>query len=119
MLQTWSAWKRFPEEASGRAAVPPGPGVYEVRHSMTGRVVAFGHAADIAQAFEELRRYGAVGPFARLFSRQPLRTADLEFRVCPAASRADARVNAQRLMGMRQTVWRRRVAQAGAARLTG
>ena len=74
MLQTWSAWKRFPEAASGRAAVPPGPGVYEVRHSMTGRVVAFGHAADIAQAFEELRRYGAVGPFARLFSRQPLRT---------------------------------------------
>ena len=75
MLQTWSAWKRFPEGASGRAAVPPGPGVYEVRHSMTGRVVAFGHAADIAQAFEELQRYGAVGPFARLFPRQPRRCA--------------------------------------------
>ena len=63
----------------------------------------------------ELRRYGAVGPFARLFSRQPLRTADLEYpHSVAAASRADARVNAQRLMGMRQTVWRRRVAQAGA-----
>jgi hypothetical protein len=115
MLPTWTGWKHFPHEPIEAAA---GPGVYEVRHSMTGRVLAFGHTSDVAAALAEFRRYGAVGPFARLFARPAPRVADLEFRICPAPSRAEAKIVANRLMGMRQTVWRRRLAPSG-ARLTG
>jgi len=97
MLQTWSGWKHFPRIEDGPVEAPAGPGVYEIRHSLTGRMIAFGHAGDLAQAFGEFRRYGAVGPFARLFARPTPRVADLEFRTCTAASRADARVVANRL----------------------
>ena len=51
MVQTWSTWKRFPDAHSGGVVEAPiGPGVYEVRHTMTGRVVAFGSARNVANA---------------------------------------------------------------------
>lgn len=119
MLQTWTAWRRFPLPAEGQMTVPAVPGVYEVRHSLTGRVIAFGHTGDTARALDELRRYGAVGRFARLFARDAPRVADLEYRICAAGSRTDARRIAGRLLGMRQTVWRRRMSMGGAVGLTG
>ena len=69
----------------------------------------------------ELKLNGDVGPFARLFGRQPLvsRVADLEYRTCAAASRADAKTAAQRLLGLRQTAWRRRMDLGWAARHPG
>ena len=118
MVQTWSSWKRFPDSGSGDGIeAPVGPGVYEVRHSMTGRVVAFGSAGHVAGALSELSLNGGVGLFARLFKRQPLgsRGADLEFRTCSTGSRAEARTTAHRLMSLRQSAWRRR----GALGLTG
>jgi len=111
MVQTWSSWKRFPDALSGgNIEAPIGPGVYEVRHSLTGRVVAFGSAPHVAEALSELNRNGGVGLFARLFPRQPLgsRSVDLEYRTCAAASRAEAKIAAHRLMGLRQNAWRRR-----------
>ena len=42
--------------------------------------------------------------------------ADLEYRVCAAASRAEAKTAAQRLLGLRQTAWRRRVDTGWAVR---
>jgi hypothetical protein len=67
--------------------------VYEVRHTLTGRVIAFGHAAHVANALADLKLNGGVGTFARLFRKQPLvsRVSDLEYRTCAAASRAEAR----------------------------
>jgi hypothetical protein len=111
MIQTWSGWKRFPDaESGGQLEAPTGPGVYEVRHTLTGRALAFGHAADVAQALTELQHNGGTGAFARLFRRQPLtaRMPDLEYRTCATASRAEAKTAAHRLMGLRQTAWRRR-----------
>jgi hypothetical protein len=122
MMQTWSGWKRFPDVNSGdHVEAPIGPGVYEVRHTMTGRVVAFGHAGSLANAIADLKVNGGAGPIARLFRRQPLvsRVADLEYRTCAAASRADARTTAQRLMGLRQAAWRRRMVVGWAARHSG
>jgi hypothetical protein len=56
MVQTWSNWKRFPDAQSGEhVEAPIGPGVYEVRHTMTGRVVAFGHSANVANALADLK----------------------------------------------------------------
>ena len=123
MVRTWSGWKRFPDEQTGGdLEAPIGPGVYEVRHTMTGRVVAFGHARGVANALTDLKPNGAVGTFARLFRRQPLvsRVSDLEYRTCAAASRAEAKTTASRLLGLRQTAWRRRMDIGGwAARHPG
>ena len=93
MMQSWSSWKRFPDVKGGdRVEAPVGPGVYEVRHTMTGRLMAFGHSGNVAHTIAELKLDGGGGPFARLFGREPLvsRVADLEYRTCAAASRADA-----------------------------
>ncbi|HEX3438808.1 MAG TPA: hypothetical protein VHT93_00550 [Pseudolabrys sp.] len=112
MVQTWSGWKRFPDAQSGdHVEAPIGPGVYEVRHTLTGRVIAFGHAANVAHALSDLKLNGGVGTFARLFRKQPLvsRVSDLEYRTCAAATRAEAKTTASRLLGLRQTAWRRRM----------
>jgi hypothetical protein len=117
-VQTWSSWKRFPDvQSGGHVEAPIGPGVYEVRHTLTGRVVAFGPASNVAQALSELKLDGG-GSFSRLFRKQPLvpRVADLEYRTCAAATRAEAKTAAQRLLGLRQTAWRRRLEAGWAAR---
>jgi hypothetical protein len=119
MVQTWSTWKRFPDAQSGdHVEAPIGPGVYEVRHTMTGRVVAFGHSGNVANSLADLKLNGGVGAIARLFRKQPLvsRVSDLEYRTCAAASRAEAKTAASRLMGLRQTAWRRRMDMGWAAR---
>ena len=118
-MQSWSSWKRFPDMASGQSIeAPVGPGVYEVRHILTGRAVAFGHAPQVARALADLRLSNGPGLLSRLFRPQPLlpRTADLEYRTCAAATRAEARTAAQRLLGLRQTAWRRRMDMGWAAR---
>jgi hypothetical protein len=122
MVQTWSSWKRFPDAQSGdHVEAPIGPGVYEVRHTMTGRVVAFGHSGNVANSLADLKLNGGLSPFARLFGKQPLvsRVSDLEYRTCAAASRAEAKTAANRLMGLRQTAWRRRSDLGWAARHQG
>ena len=119
MVQTWSTWKRFPDAQSGdHVEAPIGPGVYEVRHTMTGRVVAFGHSGNVANSLAVLKLNGGAGTFARLFRKQPLvsRVSDLEYRTCAAASRAEAKTAASRLMGLRQTAWRRRADMGWAVR---
>ena len=122
MMQAWGGWKRFPDVKGGDAIeAPAGPGVYEVRHTLSGRVMAFGHARNVANAISELSLNGGVSPFARFFGRQPLvsRVNDLEYRTCAAASRADAKTAAQRLMGLRQNAWRRRMDLGRAVRHPG
>jgi len=122
MVQTWSSWKRFPDaQIGGHVEAPIGPGVYEVRHTMTGRVIAFGHTGNVANAISDLKVSGGISPLARLFGRQPLvsRVNDLEYRTCAATSRAEAKTTASRMMGLRQTAWRRRMDIGWAARHPG
>jgi len=47
------------------------------------------------------------------------RVSDLEYRTCAASTRAEARTTAQRLLGLRQTAWRRRIDTGWGARLAG
>jgi hypothetical protein len=122
MVQTWSSWKRFPDAQIGEhVEAPIGPGVYEVRHTMTGRVVAFGHSANVANALADLKLNGATNSFTRFFRKQPpvSRVSDLEYRTCAAASRAEAKTAARRLIGLRQTAWRRRMDAGWTARHPG
>ncbi len=110
MTGSWSGWKRFPHsQAVDPMDAPKGPGVYEVRHTLTGRAIAFGYSANLERALRDLRIDGASG-WSRLFRREvhPVRTSDLEFRICATQTRAEAKTAAQRLMGLRQTYWRRR-----------
>jgi hypothetical protein len=122
MVQTWSGWKRFPDAQSGdHVEAPIGPGVYEVRHTLTGRLIAFGHAGNVANAISELKMDRGGNPITRLFRPPPLtsRVSDLEYRTCAAASRAEAKTAAHRLLGLRQTAWRRRMDLGWAARHPG
>lgn len=122
MVRTWSSWKRFADGTNGGTVeAPVGPGVYEVRHTMTGRVIAFGDSANVARSLSDLSVNGSLSPFARLFRKQTLvsRMVDLEYRTCAAGSRAEAKTAAHRLLGLRQTAWRRRADHGWAARLSG
>lgn len=122
MVPTWSSWKRFPDAAKGGTVEAPiGPGVYEVRHTMTGRVIAFGDSGKVAQTLSEIKVNGGLGPLARLFGRQPLvsRVADLEYRTCAVSSRAEAKTAAHRLLGLRHIAWRRRADHGWTARVSG
>lgn len=121
-MQTWSSWKRFPDaQVGGHIEAPIGPGVYEVRHTMTGRVVAFGHTANVANAISDLKLNGGGNALTRMFTRQPLvsRVSDLEYRTCAAASRAEAKTTASRMLGLRQAAWRHRLETGWAARHPG
>jgi len=112
MVQTWSGWKRFPDLESGdNVEAPIGPGVYEVRHSETGELIAFGPAGNVAQALSSLKVNGGASPLTRLFRKTPLvsHVANLEYRTCAAASRAAAKTAAHRLLGLRQAAWIKRM----------
>jgi len=119
MMQTWSGWKRFADgEIGALIEAPASPGVYEVRHTVSGRVVAFGHSKHLAKTIAGLRFGGETGWLGGLFSRQPpaSRACDLEYRTCAAESRADAKAAAQRLLGLRRSAWRRRIEVGWATR---
>src|ERR1700690_141866 len=104
MMQTWSSWQRFPDVKSGdQIEAPIGPGVYEVRHTLTGRLMAFGHAGNVANGIAELKLNVGFVPSPRFSPRPPLvpRAAALKSRPYGAESRADAKTAAQRLLGLR------------------
>jgi hypothetical protein len=113
MVKSWSSWKPFPDARSGEhIEAPIGPGVYEVRHTMTGQLIAFGHSANVANAICDLHPANAGGSWMRIFHRTAAtpRVSDMEYRTCAAASRAEAKTTAHRLMGLRQNFWRNRTA---------
>lgn len=118
-MQTWSSWKRFPSALSGDSVEAPiGPGVYEVRHTPSGRVVAFGHAANVANALAELKVDDGGGSWVRLFRRVSPKPPvhELEYRTCAAATRADAKTAAERMQKLRQSYWRKRLETGRTAR---
>jgi hypothetical protein len=121
MMQMWSNWKRFPQAyGSESVEAPIAPGIYEVRHTVTGRVVAFGWTSNVARALSGLGLERGFGSrLARLIGRRRLtpRVTDLEYRTCVAGSRAEAKIAARRLLGLRQTVWRQRWASGLGARI--
>ena len=118
-MQTWSSWKRFPNALSGDSVEAPiGPGVYEVRHTPSGSVVAFGHAANVANALAELKVDGGGSSWTRLFRRESAKppVSELEYRTCATATRADAKTAAERMHKLRQSYWRKRLETGRAAR---
>lgn len=117
-MNNWTNWKRFPDAHRGDLIEAPiGPGVYEVRHVDTGEVIAFGHAGNVAQAIGELKINGNAGMFGKLFYRSAsIPVSELEYRTYAANTRAEAKVAASRMTGLRQQYWNRRMAMGSAAR---
>jgi len=114
MIYNWTGWKHFPDAAVGGAIeAPNGPGVYEVRHTVSGRVVAFGSASNVARALSKLRiNRSSARKFLPLFPKRSLmpRVFDLEYRTSAASSRSEARGAARRLLGLKQAAWQVRLA---------
>jgi hypothetical protein len=109
MISCWVAWKPFPvSENGGHLDAPIGPGVYEVRHTGTGELIAFGESAQVAHDLSKLVRPSA--PWSRLLGRKSPahRPIDLEYRTCAVATAHEARVVAEQLRGRRGAFWRRR-----------
>jgi hypothetical protein len=110
MIGRWSNWKRFPDAFHGEhIEAPIGPGVYEVCHIATGEQVAFGHAANVAQALSNLLPPPSKRgwPFFRRAARARYQSSELEYRTYAAGSAIDARVAAEQLAGRRQVFIRR------------
>jgi len=120
MQYRWSDWKRFPDgKKTGTVEVSSGAGVYEVRHAITGRVVAFGSAGNVARRLSKLTaNVGLGGRVLRLLRVHPLpsRVSDLEYRTLIVASRAEAKTAAHHLSGLRHSARRLRMHRGWAAR---
>ena len=97
ICQTTHQW--FPDDDNGETVeAPTGPGIYQVRHSTSRRVVAFGSANNVTRALATL---------FRLQKPPPPRILGFEYRACPAASHADAMITARRLFGPQKAKRRR------------
>lgn len=118
MTATWSTWKSFPNpRLGGQLEAPIGPGVYEVRDTMNNAMVAFGHSGSVARDLAKLLPGAPRGLFTALFVRAAASVPpeNLEYRTWAAVTLADARSNADRLRGRRETFMRRRNAAWGVA----
>jgi hypothetical protein len=102
MIATWSEWKRYPKAVRGeKLEAPIGPGIYEVRHTSSGALFAFGAVDNLAHALASL----SAGPksFISWFGRRaPVTLPDLEYRTCATATREDARRAAERMVSRRE-----------------
>lgn len=111
MISSWGVWKPFPKpEIGGHIEAPIGPGVYEVRHTETGELIAFGPTDNVAQALATLMPKPVTGFRAALMSRKraALRDGDLEYRICSVRSTSEAKTVAEHLRGRREMYWRKR-----------
>jgi hypothetical protein len=96
MIATWSEWKRYPKIARGESLEAPiGPGIFEVRHVSSGALFAFASADNLAEALSNLA-FGSKS----LLSWFGL--PDLEYRTISTATRAHAKIAAERVMGRRE-----------------
>ncbi len=113
MTKSWGMWRAFPNPQLGEnIEAPIGPGVYEVRHVLTGELVSFGHTTNVARALLALLPQPTLLSWLTRLMRPavPYPIVDLEYRTCPARSADEARTIAVRLTGRREVYMKRRAA---------
>lgn len=102
MIATWSEWKRYPKVTRGeRLEAPIGPGIFEVRHVSSGALFAFADTGNLAEALSNLA-FGSKSLLSFFARREPISLPDLEYRTFSTASRADAKIAAERVIGRRE-----------------
>lgn len=116
MIGNWTSWKKFPNAERGEhVEAPIGPGIYEVRNVSTGGLAAFDASSNVAYALSALLRKPS-SRWTKLFGGgSNWEGHDLEYRTCAAASFAEAKTMAQRLLSRREVYWRRSAPQANYA----
>jgi hypothetical protein len=110
MVEVWSNWKRFPDAQHGDSLQAPiGPGVYEVRDTASGELIAFDYSAHVASALSELMPDDSSSTWWRFRHRGQgaLRSRNLEYRTCATATKTEAKVVAARLSDRRHSVFNR------------
>jgi len=113
MANSWVAFKRFPDRHFGEyVEAPIGPGVYEVRHVLTGELVAFDHAANVARALASLSPRPSLMSWLTDFIRNDIRyaTNELEYRTCAATTLDEAKMITNHLTERREVYMKRRMA---------
>jgi len=113
---TWTPWRPFSNPLGGVRQARSGPGVYEVRKIADGEVVAFGYSGRVAHELAKLRPNPASPSWMRHSMRKlsELAPSELEYRICPAATKDEAKMMARSLLGRRQVFFRRRLNPAWA-----
>lgn len=102
MIATWSEWKRYPKIARGEfLEAPIGPGIFEVRRVSSGALFAFASADNLAEALSNLA-FGSKSLMSWFGRRDPITLPDLEYRTISTATRANAKIAAERVIGRRE-----------------
>ena len=116
MMTGFTAWKPVPHPDWGTPVdLPVGPGVYAIRHASTGEMLAFGHSPNVAREVGSLLPLSGTSRWAPFAPRRlTVRSDELEYRSCAAASASDAKLLAERLRGRREVFWRRRMSASWA-----
>lgn len=92
MSDRWTAWASFPDiRRGGDIQAPAGPGVYEICNASTRERVAFGCARNVPVALRDILQPRGLRKWL-LFRRGPrYAIGEVEFRVWPTATFADAK----------------------------
>jgi hypothetical protein len=93
MSAQWSAWKTLPAAGRGQGTeAPQQPGLYEVRSAESGRMLAFGHTANLARSLIAPRGEPLWRKLLRRRTwNERLGRRELEFRIWATATTREAR----------------------------
>jgi hypothetical protein len=110
MSIVWTSWLHYPDAFSGVPFdAPAGPGVFEVRHVLTGEQIAFAVSANVAQSVGLIVAPPVTGLRWIFTRRRPsFRSDDLEYRTCATASLDEARAVADQMLGRRHVYLQKR-----------
>ncbi len=101
----WSDWKTYPNAARGEnIEAPIGPGLFEVRETVSGALFAFDSVDNIALALAAITT--PPSRFGAWFSRRPGALPQLEYRIWATPTKAAAKAAAERMIGRRETYMR-------------
>ena len=102
MIANWSEWKRYPRAARNeKLEAPIGPGVFEVRHVSSGALFAFEAVENLAHALSSITS-GSKSFTSWFGKRDAAMLPDLEYRTFATATREEAKVAAERMIGRRE-----------------
>jgi hypothetical protein len=94
-MSSWSEWRSFPSSTKGNTLVAPiGPGVYELRHKSTHRLIRVGESTTVAKRMKSLLPppYG-TGTRNNLEVRNYIlaNVADVEYRALACQTKEEAK----------------------------
>jgi hypothetical protein len=107
MSDRWTSWASFPLNHRDAIQAPARPGVYEICNIATRDQMAFGYARNVATALRQVIEPTGLRKWLS-FRRGPrYAPGEVEYRVWPTATLADAKGVIGVIRGHRKSVLRR------------